>query len=84
MAASSGILYLGARIGGSERDEHFWNRSVVLMKTKVEQQWLEMVHKAKRKPNYGTRDLDSVVFSELRYNITSMSTDINSFNSRSF
>ena len=31
------------------------------MKSRVETQWLDMVHKAKGKPNYGMRDLDSVL-----------------------
>ena len=33
----------------------------MFMKSTVETQWLDMVHKAKGKPNYGMRDLDSVL-----------------------
>lgn len=45
----------------TERDSSFWNRSVVIMKSTAEKQWLDLVHAAKRTPNYGMRDLDGVL-----------------------
>ena len=43
-------LDLGETKGQTERDDSFWNRSVVLLKSTVQLQCLEMVHNAKRKP----------------------------------
>ena len=54
-------LDLGETKGQTERDDKFWNRSVVLLKWKVEPQWLEIVHNAKPKPNYGMRGLNGVM-----------------------
>lgn len=39
--------------GKTECDDSFWNRFIVLLKSTVQPQWLEMVHNVKRKPNYG-------------------------------
>ncbi len=50
----------GAR-GLTERDDRFWNRFLVIMKTTVEPQWLKTVNTAKRKPVYGMRDLDEIM-----------------------
>ena len=54
-------LDLGETKGKTERDDSFWNRSVVLLKSTVQPQWLEMVHNAKRKPNYGMRGLNGIM-----------------------
>ncbi|KAK3732674.1 hypothetical protein QZH41_007978 [Actinostola sp. cb2023] len=54
-------LNLGGKTGETERDETFWNRSVVFMKSTVEEKWLGMVNKAKTKPDYGMRDLDPIM-----------------------
>lgn len=42
---------MGETKGQTGRDDSFWNQSVVLLKSTVQPQWLEMVHNAKRKPN---------------------------------
>ena len=52
---------LGKTKGQTERDDSFWTPSVVLLKSTVQLQWLEMVHNAKQKPNYGMRGLNGVM-----------------------
>ena len=60
MATESCNLDLDLRASdGSERGNSFWNVSQVEMKFSVERQWIKAVRKAKRKPNYGTLNMDS-------------------------
>jgi len=53
-------LDLGETTGQTEREDSFWNRSVVPLKSTVQPQWLEMACNAKRKPNYGMRGLNGI------------------------
>ena len=57
---------LGEPKGKTERDDSFWNWSVVLLKSTVQPQWLEMVHNTKRKPNYGMRGLNGIMEEPMR------------------
>ena len=59
----------------TERSSKFWNRSIVLMKATVEKTWLDMVHNAKRLPNYGMRDLDGVLEERLQNNLELVGCD---------
>ena len=47
--------------GDAERDEKFWNTSVVEMKFSVEREWIKAVRKAKGKPNYGMMNMDNML-----------------------
>lgn len=53
------MLDLAASKQDEERDERFWNTSVVKMKFTVEKEWIKAVRKAKRKPNYGMLNMDN-------------------------
>lgn len=44
----------------SERDELFWNSTVVEMKFTFEPQWIKSVRAATNKPNYGMGEMDSL------------------------
>ena len=52
-------LDLGACNSATERDDRFWNSSVVSMKFSIEPKWIKSVRKARRKPNYGMSHMDS-------------------------
>ena len=59
--ADRAAIDLGVTRRETEREQSFWNSSIILMNSTVEDQWLDMVHKAKKKPNYGMRDLNGVM-----------------------
>ena len=45
----------------TEQGSAFWNSSLVEMKFSVERSWIKSVRKAKNKPNYGMRNMDSLL-----------------------
>ena len=55
-----GKLDLKADCSSSERNERFWNISVVEMKFSVERKWIKSARAAKNKPNYGMGEMDSI------------------------
>ena len=54
-------LDLAGSKGESECDDRFWNHLLLLLKSTAEPQWLHVVNTAKRKPDYGMRDLDEIM-----------------------
>ena len=45
----------------TERGSAFWNSSLVEMKFSVEHSWIKSFRRAKQKPNYGMRNVDSLL-----------------------
>ncbi len=45
----------------TERSERFWNKTSLEMNFSVEKLWLNAVWKCKEKPNYGMRNIDTIL-----------------------
>ncbi len=54
-------MNLGSSGDDTERSEWFWNKTSLEMKFSVEKLWLDAVWKCKEKPNYGMRNLDTIL-----------------------
>ena len=55
-----GSLDLKADHSSSQRNERFWNTSVVEMTFSVERKWIKSLRAAKNKPNYEMGEMDSI------------------------
>ena len=63
----------------TERGAKFWNVSSVQMKFTVERQWIKAVPKVKRKPNYGTLNMDTQLEEVVRNKLELVGPMINSY-----